>query len=405
MASTASYPDVVELRRSPTSVFLQALALATLTVLASSHLASLRCQPRKFAVFQGFTTVIVPTYPFVEILIGLYGSLKFRTQARIAGHSNDTDGYFLCAAMDVRALPIAPLGDEKDVKQPPDEYHLSVPIHLIPAEMLEPEKQKYELRWIARFASLLSLAAMALSMLTLWIRRAHQDARTYLDDYVALLAFSILCITTQAIVISIANTTWRAPSKYARIFQERFAEPTVFDLLLNLTWAVDLVELRYAVIMALAFLEMSFWTLRKHAVTLTLGALYHSRRCVRIGRSMSPICIKFDQNDVVMASFMERTTAAASFFFLFTLCYCAFSMARVLLSFVATHPRYGLPHGHWSRYVSRDFRFGGLYLLCWTGLLTLSIWDLTNHGESEQWMWFDPWCNRSWDFFRLHKLR
>lgn len=397
MTSTnGQIPDVSLPGRSPTSILLQAFALAALTSLASSHLASLRRQPRKFATYQIFTTLIIPSYPFIEIVIGLYRTFRARTQANSVGQDDDRDAYLLCAAMDLRALPIASADNVKVDKSKAviNDNESSVPIHLIPARTLELEKQPYDIRWTARFFSLVILAVTALTMLHLWGRRVYKDARTYVDDYVALLSFAMLCIAVQAITISIPNIDWRAPSKYTRIFQERFAEPTVLDLLLHLTSAMDLAELKYAIMLALTCLEISFLTLRTHVNTPAWNPIYRSAKCARAARSKPLICVRKDKSDIGVITLMEMSTAAANLIFWITLYYCAFAVIIALLRVVVGRSRHALPQGRWSRHIPRELRFGGIYLLCWTGLLVLSVWDLTNYREQERWMWVDPLCSR-----------
>ena len=66
--------------RSVTEMLVTAFLITAGTTIAALHLTSLRRQPRKLASYQVLAPILIPTFPFAELLISIYRTLNTTRQ-------------------------------------------------------------------------------------------------------------------------------------------------------------------------------------------------------------------------------------------------------------------------------------------------------------------------------------
>ena len=228
--------------RSVTEMLFMASLITAGTTIAALHLTCLRRQPRKLASYQVLASILIPTFPFAELLISLYRTLKTTRQQGLIHPMR----YYICAALDQRAIPesglIPQLKQEDvletnttDIKAAKDLEGDSVPLHHIPYDSLQCEWDLFDASWFARLAMLVIFCARASLPILFWIRRLQQpNARTFLDDFTVAMALSGLLIAFTSIAIMVLNTTWRAPGRYAENFKSSATNPQQLTYFLTL---------------------------------------------------------------------------------------------------------------------------------------------------------------------------
>lgn len=123
MNSTKSVGEHSPLQgRSVAEMIVKAIALSAATTIAAGHLTTLRRQPIKLASYQVIATILVPTFPLSDIAISLCRTFK----AWKRRDSNSSIRYYLCAALDERAV-VGLLSGEED----------TIPLSLVPCQNLE----------------------------------------------------------------------------------------------------------------------------------------------------------------------------------------------------------------------------------------------------------------------------
>lgn len=201
--------------------------------------------------------VFIPTFPLAESIIAGYRTIK-TTRGRFPGNAIR---YHICAALDIQAVSTA------------SEDEISVPLCLVNVPNLECRREPYDVRWFARLVTLLIFTLQALLTLVLWIRRAQQSARTYLDDYVAVTAFGGIINGLISVSMTLVNTQWEIPERYISSFHTHFNEPSPIDLFINFAWRTWLIELRAALVLGISILSAAFFTLRGYSAENDLGSL------------------------------------------------------------------------------------------------------------------------------------
>lgn len=254
--------------RSVTEMLVTAFLITAGTTIAAFHLTSLRRQPRKLASYQVLASILIPTFPFAELLISIYRTLNTTRQQGLIYPMR----YYTCAALDQRAIPeseIIPQLKQEDVSETnttgietaKDLDEDSVPLHHIPYKSLQCEWGLFDAYWFARLAMLLIFCARASLPILFWVRRLQQpNARTFLDDFTVAMALSGLLITLTSITIMVLNTTWRAPGRYAEKFKKVCNEPTTVDLFLNLVHRARLFEIQTSLYLCVCLQSIAFFT-------------------------------------------------------------------------------------------------------------------------------------------------
>ena len=417
--------------RSVTEMLFTALLITAGTSVAALHLTSLRRQPRKLASYQVLASILIPTFPFAELLISIYRTLKTRPQYLIY-----PTRYDICAALDQRAIPESEIvqqlkqedGLETNTTGIKTEKHFdedSVPLHHIPYKNLQCERGLFDAYWFSRLAMLLIFAAQAALTIVLWIWRLRQPkARTFLDDFTVAMAVSGLFIVFTSIAIMLLNTTWRAPGRYAEKFQKVCIEPTIIDLFLNLVHRAKLIEMKLSLYLCVCLQSIAFFTwptappgwtfLKKTAWCLDPNTRdierYSDGRTALISTSAGVEWSKLPPRDcpvprydgvgsLGLSSIIELS-ASLGYILAFVAATTPLAMLLSLLLrwLLKTVGRKGR-----GRFLSRPeqppgsmFEFLSInYLLLSYGLGAIAVFDILTSREREPWMWKDPWAERT----------
>ena len=427
-APTAHVPNDA---RSVTEMLFTALLITVGTTIAALHLSSLRRQPRKLVSYQVLASILIPTFPFAELLISIYRTLKSRPQCLMY-----PTRYDICAALDQRAIPeseiIQQLKQEDvsetnttGIKSAKDSDEDSVPLHHIPYKNLQCERDPFDAYWLSRLAMLLMFAARAALTVVFWIWRLRQPkARTFLDDFTIAMAVSGLLIVLTSIAIMLLNTTWRAPGRYAEKFQKVCIEPTIIDLFLNLVHRVKLIEMKLSLYLCVCLQSIAFFTwpaappgwtfLKKTAWCIDANSRdkerYSDGRSALISTSTGvewsnlpprdcPVP-RYDGVGSLGLSSIIAISASLGYIFAFVAATTPLAMLLSLLLrwLLKTVGRKGR-----GRFLSRPeqppgsmFEFLSInYLLLSYGLGAIAVFDILTSREREPWMWKDPWAERT----------
>lgn len=404
--------------RAVTEIVLHALFVTATTAVAARYLATLRSQPRNVASYHVFATVIIPTFALADLSIAAYRTLKAWQRT---GWENTRD-YYLCAALDMRAVPVT-YGDE-EVKQEKDEEtpvkvvakeaaQVSVPLHLIPYQSLEPQRQSYKLKWFTQMAILSLYSCYVLYTDMFWVRRTHHHARTFVDDYVAITSFTGLVVALVSMSILSINTKWQAPERYTTKFQKYCTEPSPVDLFLNIAFRTVLVELEIAFATAIFLLSIVFFTSGSGFTgDIALGASCDKVTPIIIGedwinRAKTPTatshglkfipmdprpCHSWNEGGIgpIVALFADLGYDTA---FIFALQPPFYLVAYALC--------YLCPTDSWSQWMGHRFIRKinvsgiGYAILSWS-LACIAVWEIASPRAWEPWMWRDPWSSMSW---------
>ena len=416
--------------RSVTELFFTALLITAGTSVAALHLTSLRRQPRKLASYQVLASILIPTFPFAELLISIYRTLKTRPQCLIY-----PTRYDICAALDQRAIPeseIVQLKKQEDgletnttgVKTEKDFDEDSVPLHHIPYKNLQCERGLFDAYWFSRLAMLLIFAAQASLTVLFWIWRLRQPkARTFLDDFTVAMAVSGLLIVLTSIAIMLLNTTWRAPGRYAEKFQKVCIEPTTIDLFLSLVHRVKLIEMKLSLYLCVCLQSIAFFTwpaappgwtfFKKTAWCIDANSRdkerYSDGRSALISTSAGvewsnlpprdcPVP-RYDGVGSLGLSSIIAMSASLGYILAFV---AATTPLAMLLSLLLRWLLKSVGRKGPGRFSKRDepprsmFEFLSInYLLLSYGLGAIAVFDILTSRDREPWMWKDPWAERT----------
>ncbi len=414
--------DLPQDARSVTELLVTAFLMTTSATVAASHLSSLRRQPRKLASYQVLASILIPTFPFAELLISIYRTLKTRQPGLIY-----PTRYYICAALDQRAIPesetIQQLKQEEasetnisGIKAAEDFDEDSVPLHHIPYDSLQCESGPIDARWFAQLAMLLIFCARASLTILFWIRRLHQpNARTFLDDFTAAMALSGLFIAFTSIGIMVLNTTWRAPERYAEKFKKLCDEPAIIDLFLNLVHQTTLVEMTISLYLCVCLQSIAFFTwptappgwtfLKKTAWCITpvsprKGTMHGGSALISTSAGVEwsklpPRACPVPQYDGFISSIIDPF-ASVGYIFAFVAAMTPLAMllgllVKWLLGLVSR--KGGGMLSKWEVTSRSPFAYLGIsYLLLSYGLGAITLFDIITSREREPWMWKDPWA-------------
>lgn len=421
-ARTAHVPNDA---RSVMEMLFTALLITAGTTVAALHLTSLRRQPRKLASYQVLATILIPTFPFAELLISTYRTLKTRPQCLIY-----PTRYDICAALDQRAIPESEIIEQlkqdsasetnttaKEAGKGLDED--SVPIHHIPYENMQCELGPFDLYWFSRLTMLLIFAARASLTVVLWIWRLRQPkARTFLDDFTVAMAVSGLLIVFTSIAIMLLNTTWRAPGRYAEKFHKLCNEPTTIDLFLNLIHRAKLVEMKLSLFLCVCLQSIAFltWPAAPPGYTFLKKTAWCIPRSSHIGPTSGGSTLISTSAGIEWSNLPPRdcpslrkdgslglsNIIALCAFFGYTFAFIAAMTPLVMLLILLLRwLRKTVSSKVRGRFSKREkpprslFEFLSIsYLLLSYGLGAVTVFDLLTAREREPWMWKDPWAER-----------
>ena len=141
--------------RSVAEMIVKATALSATTTIAAGHLTTLSRQPIKLASYQVIATILIPTCPMSDIAISMCRTFKDWKRR----DCNSTIRYYLSAALDERAVAGLLSGGED-----------TVPLSLVPCQMLDAQRESYDLRWSARLVTLSVFSLQAFLTIWFWIR-------------------------------------------------------------------------------------------------------------------------------------------------------------------------------------------------------------------------------------------
>ncbi len=414
--------------RSVTELLVTAFLMTAGNTIAARHLTSLRRQPRKLASYQILASILIPTFPFAELLISIYRTLKTRQEGLIY-----PTRYYICAALDQRAIPESEIIQQlkqKDVsetnptgiKAAKDFDEDSVPLHHISYGSLQCEWGLFDARWFARLAMLLIFCARASLTILFWIRRLHQpNARTFLDDFTAAMALSGLLIAFTSIAIMVLNTTWRAPGRYAEKFKKLCNEPATIDLFLNLVHRAKLVEMKMSLFLCVCLQSIAFftwpnappgWTFLKktawciypnspHIGPTSGGSALISTSAGVEWSNLPPRTCPVPQYDGVGSLGLPSITELfASWGYIFAFIAAMTPLAILisllferLLKFISRKGRGML--SKWEETLWSLFELLSInYLVLSYGLCAIALFDILTSREREPWMWKDPWAEK-----------
>ena len=391
---------------------------------AARHLASLRRQPRKLASYQVLASILIPTFPFAELLISIYRTLNTRQPGLIC-----PTRYYICAALDQRAIPESDIIQQlkqEDVSEPnttgmkiaKDFDEDSVPLHHIPYGSLKCERGPFDAGWFARLAMLLIFCARASLTILFWIRRLHQpNARTFLDDFTAAMALSGLIVAFTSIAIMVLNTTWRVPGRYTEKFKKLCNEPGIIDLFLNFVHRTELVEMKISLYLCVCLQSIAFFTwpnappgwtfLKKTAWCIGpkspyIGPMHGGSALVSTSAGVEwsklpPRTCAVPQSDGSIADIMELL-ASSGYIFAFVAAMTPLAMLlslllKWLLKLVSR--KGGGMLSKWEEISRSPFEYLSVsYLLLSYGLGAIALFDIVTSREREPWMWKDPWAEK-----------
>ena len=250
-----------------------------------------------------------------------------------------------------------------------------------------------------------------------WFRRAQNHGRTFLDDYVATNALGTCFIAAVSIAISITNTSWTVSDRYIENYRRLGEEADVSNLFLDfLPFRADDVELQSSIVMALLFQSASFLSFIGILRAADYSADADSGKCaVNLkglgflkawtgGRTAS--CHIVTNARLPLQKEMVAWWAGIGYW---AASINSVQMLLLIILYLSERILAVLPvsGGYWTR-VTRFFKaavswqrsmngFSAYMAFSWS-LIIMSIWDLTDYNEWEQWMWKDPWSEQLWIF-------
>lgn len=424
-AATRTAHVLQDPRRSVTEMLFTAILITAGTTIAALHLTSLRRQPRKLGSYQVLASILIPTFPFAELLISTYRTLKTTRQQGLIYPTR----YYICAALDQRAIPesenIPQLKQEDvaetnitDIEAPKDLDGDSVPLHHIPYDSLQCERDPFDAYWFARLAILLIFCAQACLPILFWIRRLQQaNARTFLDDVTIAMALSGLLIAFTSIAIMVLNTTWRAPGRYAEKFKKFCNEPTIIDLILNLIHRAKLVEIKMSLYLCVCLQSIAFFTwpnappgwtfLKKNPWCIDpnspyMGPTSHEGVLILYSELVRGDYSNLSPRTCSSLGLSSMIEPLASFGYIFAFI-AAMTPLAILLSlllkwlFKLVGRKNGGIFSKWEKIPWSPFEFLSIsYLLLSYGLGAVALFDILTPRQWEPWMWKDPWVDERW---------
>ncbi|KAG8527901.1 uncharacterized protein KY384_006817 [Bacidia gigantensis] len=427
--STSDAVSVLD-SRSADDILTKATVVTILTALVARNLSRLRRQPRGLASYEIWASVLIPTFPLAELMIG---ALKY-VQLRGAGHSQR---FSLCAALDQRAFPYeadvyrketdevkrsetgqakgseTSDGLENTDSAAPDED--SIPLSAVPSQNADAQKIEYSQKWYLHVSGLLLYSIFTLFIEILWIRRATGLHRTFLDDFVAMTAFSGQILALISIALMIINTRWTVAPHYVEKFKKVRSEADLTDLLMGFTLHARLPELFVAFTMATCVQAITFFmpgddATGTLAITIpcdggdgTKGFLPRLRN--------NPDAPVFPGSSERLAQLTrpchhwmsrQKSDLQGIIEIMADLGYCAAYLASLwpvilicILAFSTVFRALGRPQSIVARYAAVSIEGSGcLYLFLSYGLVSVTIWILTSPRGWEPWMWKDPWADK-----------
>ena len=347
-----------ESHRSIAEISIKALTSYFVTTIACRCLAALRGQPSNFATYQVLASVLIPTYPLAELIVGIYRT--FKTRRRAGGRGGQR--YYFCSSLDMRAV--------EDSESEED----SIPLALVDPDNIHPTQQPCDARWAAILLLLLVLALQAIFTIWLWIRRSANGSLSVVDDVVMVNSMGCLIAALMGIAIISLNIRWHLSKSPNLKAKKNFDEPTKEDLFIQMLLGPTLIELRLAILLAiLARLGLHYLPANHSMPTELVWP-------VPTGRLMS------NEAEFLVSAF----ATCGSWFMAYTLAW--FSLVVIYLSV-----RFGLSQGRLSPYLRGTFYdrtlqvCSILYIFMSGGLLAIAVWNVVNAKPWEPWMWRDPW--------------
>ena len=388
--------------RSVVAMTIKTVAFTMTTALGAKYLATLRRQPTRFASYNVLASIIFPTFPLSDLCISLYRTAT-NISKRGAEFSNESLRYYVCATLDMRAIPRS--GKEAD----------SVPLHHVPTRA-EPVHEPYDVKWFVRILAVIALLIQATLSTLLWVRRARYHARTFLDDYVAMNASAVFVIASESLVILILNTSWRLQDEDDQVakFKQRCNEPSAFHLLHSLLPSTtSFIEIRLSAVLGI-FLQCTAFFSIEHSTSYGGGddsscftpifadLILSNLLGVSEMRNLAS-CHCSGPGQVTVQEYLLPLFGEIGYYAVFGL---SLDLPRFLIFYLVVLAIKRLR----PSWITRRFFepklvrqremgcLGATYLLmCW-GVTALTIWDFTDHRKWEQWMWKDPWAERLWIF-------
>lgn len=354
-ATLASVPDPGKQGRSVKEISLNAFILYVATIISARCLTNLRRQPRKLASYQIFASLLIPTFPFAEIIIS---TLRIRRTWR---HSDlrASKRYFFCAALDMRAVPVS--GDNED----------SIPLSMICSTNLRFEYKPYDLNWAVQLVALLVSAFQALLTISRWIRRFRHDTLSILDDIMAVVALGSLLMASIGICITVLNTTWLMDGKYVFKFRQRFIEPSPTDLIYNF-FIPSLIEIRLALILGILAQMLIYLAPGGHAIpSEAVSTLIPTGKLTR------------DEAKVLI----EMIATIEQFAIWFGLVYLILLPISFLVDYASSRIAVARQRNFFHSMIGSC---GVGYLIFTHGLLAIALWNTVNPGPRGTRMWKDP---------------
>ena len=410
--------------RSVNGIVTKAIVVTIATFLVAQHLSRLRRQPRGLALYETWASVLIPTFPLAEVVIGVY---RF-WQRRRTGHPLR---YCLAVALDQRALPLEETVHKKETEEaerleaPSLRTNVvqakvkddSIPLSVVSPQQLETQEQTFELKRYLQLSALLTYSLYAIFIEVLWIRRAQRNSRTFLDDFVAITAFAGQILAVTCIGIMALNTEWRTTPCNIENFRKLRSEPDLTDLLMGLAWRTKLPELTLSFTIAIIVQSMTLSMLGGDATgTLSIslpcddseryslanalrsprtflalesgepqGVYQLTRPCYTWKNSQQP-----DLQGIVevLADIGYVAAISGSLWPVCILCSILLSMFYRKMG----HPEHRVAKLSGKLITSS----GSMYLYLSYGLISITIWNLTSPKGWEPWMWKDPWAGRFW---------
>ena len=400
-SSVVEGPNVAD-GRTGFSMFLTATTLTLVTAVGAKHLATLRQQPAGVTSYHVLASLVFPTFPIVDLVISVFGTIK-KYPPNGPSTSRLPWRYLLCRMLDVRAITET----QHSEKSKPRSSAVSIPLHLLPCERVLPKKEAYSLAWLTRLLFAILLQLLSLLTIALWLRRAAQGGRTFLDDSVAANALGTFIITTMSINILILNTSWTCPFEYAAKYEKFGGEPGAMHFLIQMipdaTTYIELQTAAYSAMLLQSASFMSFWTTLRISprsgvedlCSLDLRGLGFISGTLHGGGTAS--CHPTRKAPLPFHEHIFGAAYSLGYYFAFLL---SLSTPLIVLYYVVQMIRgRKLRVSTFDRmWVGKDpIRSSGSYYLLFSWCLcAMTIWDTIDHVRWEQWMWKDPWAERIW---------
>ena len=236
-------------------------------------------------------------------------------------------------------------------------------------------------------------------------------ARTLLDDYAAMNAIAGSVIAIDSLIITVINNNWKIlrRDEYVPKFKKHFNEPSALHLCSELMrYDTAFVDIKLSAVLGLLLQSAALFSSQYSSIHSGFGE--GERLCVKEFRlvkmaschSVEPMPFSKGRILQELAQLPLEASAAVGYTFAFAMQCCLLGQF-VIFCFVAIANIYR-PSWIPSKFAIKRFikdqskYFSKMYLLlCWS-LVSLTIWDLTDHRDWEQWMWQDPWAGRLWIF-------